>query len=65
MQCLRAGTAVWTGRYLMTRFWPGSGLETAAFWYRETVFHIAVTQLRADDGGKRGETRVKVDGIEH
>lgn len=32
--------------------------------YRETVYHIAVSQTRAGDAGTNGVTRVTVDGIE-
>jgi cellobiose phosphorylase len=32
--------------------------------YRETVYHIAITQTHAGDDGKRDETRVTVDGVE-
>ena len=32
--------------------------------YRETVYHIAIAQFHADDGGKRFSTRVTVDGVE-
>ena len=32
--------------------------------YRETVYHIAIAQFHADDGGKRFGTRVTVDGVE-
>jgi cellobiose phosphorylase len=33
--------------------------------YRETVYHIVVSQARAaDDDGKIGETSVTVDGVE-
>jgi cellobiose phosphorylase len=32
--------------------------------YRETVYHIAVTQTRTDDDAKISETRVTVDGVE-
>ena len=31
--------------------------------YRETKYHIAVTQQRAGDEGKGGVTRVTVDGV--
>jgi cyclic beta-1,2-glucan synthetase len=40
-----------------------SGLQIH-YRYRETVYHIAIAQVRADDGGRRGEVRVTVDGIE-
>jgi cellobiose phosphorylase len=32
--------------------------------YRETVYHIAVSQTRTGDDGKNGVTRVTVDGVE-
>jgi cellobiose phosphorylase len=32
--------------------------------YRDTVYHIVVTQTRADDDAKIRETRVTVDGVE-
>jgi cellobiose phosphorylase len=32
--------------------------------HRETVYHIAITQTRAGDGGARGERRMTVDGVE-
>jgi len=32
--------------------------------YRETVYHIVVSQTRADDDAKIGEMRVTVDGVE-
>ncbi len=32
--------------------------------YRETVYHIAVSQRRTGDDGKSGVTRVTVDGVE-
>ncbi|MDP1609439.1 MAG: glucoamylase family protein [Sulfuritalea sp.] len=32
--------------------------------YRETVYHIAVAQTRADDGSRGGVASVQVDGIE-
>jgi len=32
--------------------------------YRETVYHIVVTQKRADDDAKIGETSIMVDGVE-
>jgi len=39
-----------------------SGLKIH-YRYRETVYHIAVTQIRAEEGGKRGGTQVTVDGV--
>jgi len=32
--------------------------------YRETVYHIVVSQTRADDDAKIGETSITVDGVE-
>jgi cyclic beta-1,2-glucan synthetase len=32
--------------------------------YRETVYHIAIVQIRADESGKRSEAQVTLDGIE-
>jgi cellobiose phosphorylase len=32
--------------------------------YRETVYHIAITQIRAGGGGECGEMRMMVDGVE-
>jgi cellobiose phosphorylase len=32
--------------------------------YRETVYHIVVSQMRGDEGGNSGVTSVTVDGIE-
>ena len=32
--------------------------------YRETVYHISVVQVRVDQAGGRGQTRVTVDGVE-
>jgi cellobiose phosphorylase len=32
--------------------------------YRETVYHIAITQLHAGASGKRDDMRVTVDGVE-
>jgi cellobiose phosphorylase len=32
--------------------------------YRETVYHIAVTQMDAGDTAPRGVTRLMVDGVE-
>ena len=37
---------------------------TIHYRYRETVYHIAIAQTRAGDDGKRGVTRVTVDGVE-
>jgi cellobiose phosphorylase len=41
--------------------WPGFKIH---YRYRETVYHIAVTQSPASDAGVRGVTRVMVDGVE-
>ena len=37
---------------------------TIHYRFRETVYHIAVSQTSAGEDGKRGVTRVTVDGIE-
>ena len=37
---------------------------TLHYRYRETVYHIVVSQTRADGEAKIGETRVTVDGVE-
>lgn len=36
---------------------------TIHYRYRETVYHIAITRIRAQEGGTRGGTRVTVDGV--
>jgi cellobiose phosphorylase len=41
--------------------WKGFTLH---YRYRETVYHIVVSQTRADEDAKIGETRVTVDGVE-
>jgi cellobiose phosphorylase len=41
--------------------WDGLKIH---YRYRETVYHIAIVQTPAGENGKRGETRVTVDGIE-
>ena len=41
--------------------WQGFTLH---YRYRETVYHIVVSQTRADEDAKIGETRVTVDGVE-
>jgi cellobiose phosphorylase len=41
--------------------WPGFKIH---YRYRETVYHITVTQTPAGDAGIRGVTRVTVDGVE-
>ncbi len=41
--------------------WSGFKIH---YRHRETVYHIAVTQIRAEEGGERGGTRVTVDGVE-
>ncbi|MBZ0131441.1 MAG: cyclic beta 1-2 glucan synthetase, partial [Rhodocyclaceae bacterium] len=41
--------------------WDGLKIH---YRYRETVYHIAIVQTPAGENGKRGETRVTVDGVE-
>ena len=41
--------------------WPGF---TVHYRYRETVYHVAVTQTSGGDDGKCGMTNVNVDGID-
>jgi len=41
--------------------WKGFTLH---YRYRETVYHIIVSQTRVDEDAKIGETRVTVDGVE-
>ncbi len=42
--------------------WPGFKIH---YRYRETVYHIAVTQMDAGDTAPRGVTRLMVDGVEY
>ncbi len=46
----------------LPREWPGFSIR---YRYRETTYHIAVTQTRADASLKSGVTGVTVDGVEH
>ncbi|MEN6631297.1 MAG: glucoamylase family protein [Candidatus Polarisedimenticolia bacterium] len=46
---------------LLPADWPGL---TIHYRYRETVYHIVVSQLRAGDEGPSGAPRVVVDGVE-
>jgi cellobiose phosphorylase len=41
--------------------WPGFKIH---YRYRETVYHIAVTQMDTGDTAPRGVTRLMVDGVE-
>jgi cellobiose phosphorylase len=41
--------------------WTGLKIH---YRYRETVYHIAVSQTPATDAGSAGVTRVTVDGVE-
>ena len=41
--------------------WDGLKIH---YRYRETVYHIALAQARAGDGGTGGGARVTVDGVE-
>ncbi|MER2624762.1 MAG: glycosyl hydrolase family 65 protein, partial [Accumulibacter sp.] len=46
----------------LPRDWPGFSIR---YRYRETTYHITVTQTRADAALQSGVTRVTVDGVEH
>jgi cyclic beta-1,2-glucan synthetase len=46
----------------LPRDWPGFSIR---YRYRETTYHIAVTQTPADAALKSGVTGVTVDGVEH
>lgn len=46
---------------LLPAHWTGLKIH---YRYRETVYHISITQTRAGDDGKSGVTRLTVDGVE-